>query len=76
MLVLSRKIGESISVGNDISIRVVSIDKNNVKIGIDAPKEILVLREELKVAVEGANIEAKNDGDAKSKIAKLYNKLS
>jgi carbon storage regulator len=76
MLVLSRKIGEAISIGHNVSVRIISIDKNNVKIGIDAPRDVIVLREELKKAVEGANIEAKNNGDAKSKIANLYDKLS
>ena len=76
MLVLSRKIGEAISIGHNVSVRIVSIDKNNVKIGIDAPRDVIVLREELKQAVEGSNIEAKNEGDAKNKIANLYDKLS
>jgi len=65
MLVLSRKAGESIFLGNDIEIKVVSISKDKVKLGIEAPKEISVIRGELRLAVIGANIEAaKNQKDA------------
>jgi carbon storage regulator len=66
MLVLSRKIGESISIGDDINIKVVSIDRGSVKLGIDAPKSMIILREELKSAVRQANIDAQssiNDDD-------------
>ncbi len=49
MLVLSRKPGERIFVGNDITITVTKIDRAGcVRIGIDAPRSVLVIREELK----------------------------
>jgi carbon storage regulator len=47
MLVLSRRLGERINIGNDITLTVVSIDRNKVKLGLVAPKEVRVLRTEL-----------------------------
>lgn len=47
MLILSRFPQEIIRVGNDIQIVVLSIKSNNVRIGIDAPKNINIYREEL-----------------------------
>ena len=47
MLVVSRKIGEELKVGNDIIVKIIDIDKNQVKIGIDAPRNIMILRMEL-----------------------------
>ena len=47
MLVVSRKIGEELKVGEDIIVKVVDIDKNQVKIGIDAPRNVSILRMEL-----------------------------
>ncbi len=47
MLVLSRKEAERIRLGDDIVITVVRIGGDKVRIGIDAPKEVLVLRDEL-----------------------------
>lgn len=58
MLILSRKIDESILLGDDIRIKIISIDKGIVKLGIDAPSHVSILREELKIAVENANKEA------------------
>ncbi|KIM11217.1 MAG: hypothetical protein KU37_06115 [Sulfuricurvum sp. PC08-66] len=58
MLILSRKIDEAILLGSDIRIKVISIDKGVVKLGIDAPNSVSILREELKIAVEIANKEA------------------
>jgi carbon storage regulator len=40
MLVLTRKIGESIVIGDDIVVKVIETGKNSVRIGIDAPKHI------------------------------------
>ena len=47
MLVLSRKLNQSIHIGDGISIRVVRIKGNLIQLGIDAPKEIHVVRSEL-----------------------------
>lgn len=48
MLVLSRKIGERILIGEDIAITVVRITGGGVRLGIEAPNELPVIREELK----------------------------
>jgi carbon storage regulator len=47
MLVLSRKLGQSFRVANDVRITIVKIDRNSVRIGIDAPDEIQIQREEI-----------------------------
>jgi carbon storage regulator len=47
MLVLSRKLGEKIVIGDNILITVVKIDRNQVRIGIEAPPDVLVYREEI-----------------------------
>jgi carbon storage regulator len=47
MLVLCRKAGETIHIGADIRIRVVTVQGNRVRIAVEAPEEVLVLRGEL-----------------------------
>jgi carbon storage regulator len=47
MLVLGRKVGEAIHIGDQITIKVVAISGNRVRIGIDAPQDIQIVREEL-----------------------------
>ena len=47
MLVLSRNLGEKVRIGSDISFVVVEVKGNRVRIGIDAPAEVSILREEL-----------------------------
>ncbi len=52
MLVLSRKIGEKIHIGEDITIEVRRVAGNRVTLALDAPKHIRILRGELKAATE------------------------
>jgi carbon storage regulator len=47
MLVLSRKLGEKIHIGDNISITVVDIDRGKVRLGIEAPRTVPVYRQEL-----------------------------
>lgn len=58
MLVLTRKANESIQLGEDISITVVSIDGDRVKLGIDAPRSMKIFRKELIVETINVNKEA------------------
>ena len=47
MLILTRKVGECVLIGDDISITVLSVRGNQVKLGVQAPKEVSVHREEI-----------------------------
>ena len=47
MLVLSRKVGERILIGDQIAITVVRINATTVRLGVDAPSKLVVVREEL-----------------------------
>jgi carbon storage regulator len=47
MLILSRKLGERFQIGPDVTITVVKVDRNTVRIGIDAPRGTPIQREEL-----------------------------
>ena len=47
MLLLSRRTGETIQIGDDITVRVLSVKGNQVRIGISAPDEVQIMREEL-----------------------------
>ena len=47
MLVLSRKLGEKIQIGEDICITVVDIDRGKIRLGIEAPREVPIFRKEL-----------------------------
>ena len=50
MLVIRRKPGEAILIGDDIELEVIDISPTRVKIGINAPREVLILRKEIQLA--------------------------
>ncbi len=58
MLVLTRKVNEAIQLGEEITITVVSIEGDRVKIGIDAPRSMRIFRKELVVETMNVNKEA------------------
>ncbi|MBZ2196876.1 carbon storage regulator CsrA [Occultella gossypii] len=58
MLVLTRKAGEQIVIGNDITITLIEVRGGDVRIGIDAPRSVTVHRAEVVEAVSAANVSA------------------
>lgn len=74
MLILSRKTDESIVIADTIVVKVISIEKGVVKLGIDAPTNIRILRSELIRAVEDSNKEASRSKD-ESLLQQLVQKL-
>lgn len=61
MLVLTRHAGESIRIGNNIEIKAIRISGNIVRIGIDAPAEINIVRSELVPTNDGAEGQEKDE---------------
>lgn len=60
MLVLSRKLNESIMIGDHIEVKILSVDGDQVKLGIVAPKSVKVHRSEVFEAIQEQNKEALN----------------
>ncbi len=56
MLILTRKLGESIIIEDNIKITVIDINKQQIKLGIDAPKHITINREEVAKKVKDENL--------------------
>ena len=54
MLILTRKIGDSLIIGDDVEITVLSVRGNQVKLGVNAPKEIAVHRQEIYERIKAA----------------------
>ncbi len=65
MLILTRRVGETITIGNEINITVLGVSGHQVRVGIDAPKDVAVHREEIYARIQaeesGAN---RNDVEA------------
>ncbi len=55
MLILTRKLGESITIGDDIKVSVLGIHGRQVRLGIDAPSDVVVHREEVYVRIQAEN---------------------
>lgn len=73
MLILSRKLDEAIWLGDNIKVKIMGIEKGTVKIGIEAPTDVTILREELKEAVADVNIQA---SDASGQLSDLQDFMS
>jgi len=73
MLILTRKLGEKINIGDDITVTLVEIKGTQVKLGIEAPKTIEIHRQEIYERIREENLSSSdiNDSDL-SKAAALY----
>jgi len=72
MLVLTRKLGESIAIDDNIKITVVQIKGKQVRLGIQAPKDTKIHREEVYLAIQEQNKQAVDTtSDSARRVAKL-----
>jgi carbon storage regulator len=55
VLILTRRIGETLMIGNEVTVTVLSVKGNQVRIGIEAPKDVAVHREEIYERVQREN---------------------
>ncbi len=64
MLILTRRVGETLMIGDDVAITVLGVKGNQVRVGINAPKDVPVHREEiyLRIKNEEQNAAGSNEG--------------
>jgi len=74
MLILTRKKDESIILDGKIEIKIIEIEDGKVKIGIDAPKDIDIMRKELYKKIEEENLAAVNHTSKLEDMKKIFNK--
>ena len=78
MLILTRKLGETIRIGNNIKITVSDIKGKQIRIGIDAPRDVTVHREEVYQMIKEQNIlaaEAGRDDSISKSLSLVWNRL-
>ena len=72
MLALSRRVNESIMIGNDIEITVLEVKGDQIKIGISAPKSVPIYRKEIYLQIQESNKEAAGTSVSDEVLKKLF----
>lgn len=72
MLALSRKVNESIMIGNDIEITILEIKGDQIRIGISAPKSVPIYRKELYLQILESNKEAASSEISQETLKNLF----
>ena len=72
MLILSRKVDEKIKIGTDITLTIIEVHGDQVKVGVEAPKNVKVFRQEVYDAIQAQNREAAASTVALEALSKLF----
>ena len=68
MLILTRRVGETVMIGNEVTVTVLGVKGNQVRVGVNAPKDVAVHREEI---YERIKREGDQDSRSASPVAKI-----
>jgi carbon storage regulator len=74
MLVLARKVGQSIAIGDDVMLTIIEVRGEQVRIGVDAPKSIAVHRKELLEQIRAENIRAATQNISDDQVPDILKK--
>ena len=76
MLVLTRKLGQNILIGEDVTIKIIKIESNKVQLGICAPNDVVVYRQELVDKIKRFNRNASRTDHTRLKnVAKVFKQI-
>ena len=77
MLVFTRKRGQSVTIGDGIEIRVLSVGREGVRLGVTAPPDVAVHRREIYDQIRAVNVGAASDADAAAElVARLRQRIN
>jgi carbon storage regulator len=68
MLILTRRVGETVMIGNEVTVTVLGVKGNQVRVGVNAPKDVAVHREEIYERIKREQDQDGNVGSANAKI--------